>query len=107
MPHAASPGLASGNTTYHTACAPEQPSSIPANSISRGMPSTKHFIKQVANGTPTAALATINPQRLSIRPNVEKPIKNGITIRLDGNILDTSSAKPAPCCARLLKSEGL
>ena len=107
MPHAASPGLESGSTTYHTACMPEQPSSIAASSISRGIPSKKAFIIQVANGTPTAALATTRPQRLSISPKVEKPIKNGITIRLDGSIFDTSSAKPAPCCARLLKRDRL
>src|SRR5439155_15555507 len=61
--HAARPGRASGSTTYQTACAPLQPSSIAASSISRGMQSTKPFISQVANGTPTAALARISPSR--------------------------------------------
>ena len=95
--HAASPGRASGSTTYHTACAPLQPSSIAANSISRGMPSKNPFMSHVANGTPTAALASTSPSRWLIRPKVEKPMKKGMTIRLAGSILDKSSANPALC----------
>ena len=54
-----------------------------------------------------STLSSLKLHRLSIRPKVENPMKNGITIRLDGSILDTSSAKPAPCCARLLKRDRL
>jgi hypothetical protein len=61
----------------------------------------------VANGTPTAALASISANRLSIRWNVDAMMKNGMTTRLPGSILVRSSVSPVHCCAGVRKRDRL
>ena len=71
------------------------------------MPSKKPFSSHVANGTPTAALASISAHRLSIRWNVVAMMKNGITMRLPGSIFVSSSVSPVSSCARVRKRDRL
>ena len=71
------------------------------------MPSKNPFSSQVANGTPTAAFASISAQRLSIRWKVDAMMKNGITIRLPGSILVSSSVRPVNSCARVRNRDRL